>query len=113
MQNGLLEAFDQSEPLQLYTCQNSFSLYVIVAAQNCVAQLQPSQKQREHSLVAVIGKDAIQLWWVRAAQAQLGMWRGLDPICTNKLPLAMQANSYGLQMLVRWLRTDWEVRMLL
>lgn len=81
--------------------------------QNRIAQLHTIQQQREHFLVAVIGKDAIQLWWVRAGPASAGLWRDLRPICTNMLPLAMQADSEGLQMLVRWLRTDWGVSMLL
>ncbi len=83
------------------------------AAQDCVAQLHPSQQQREHFLVAVIGKDAIQLWWVHVILAAKGMWHSLEPICTSMHPLAMQASSAGLHMLVRWLRSDWKVRMLL
>lgn len=99
-------SYTQGQPEQLFT-------FFTDAVQNCVAHLHSSQQQREHFLVAVIGKDAIQLWWVHAAQAALGMWHSLEHICTSMHPLAMQANSRGLQMLVRWLRTDWEVRRLL
>ena len=83
-----------------------------VTVQNRVAHLQTSQQQRTHFLPAVIGRDAIQLWWVCAAPAAAGLWQDLMPICTNMLPLAMRPESEGLQMLVRWLRTDWGVRAL-